>query len=302
MSLSLIQMKTKELKELEDLKELLYQTTNPSVLAPASALTAWLGPGAQLSGEWRRADGRRFAARHSQKQGVLYLAEMDENDEGVYVCEVKDTRGNVVYELEKVINLISPPRITLNPSRQMVNPGDSPLITCSATGQQPINIIWSREDGAGLPRSVSQDRGRLQFRGISVRDQGRYICTATSSDGSSVATAEVIVNGIQPLRRKLTVFVEPSTPRVVENGSLDINCKITGAESGSVQFTWSKVGSDELPRNARAIGNLIRFMNLSGENDGLYRCTAETELGIFYYDFPLSVQRRGQGTGYRRYP
>ena len=43
-------------------------------------------------------------------------------------------------------------------------------------------------------------------------------------------------------------------------------------------------------------------MNLVGENNGLYRCTAESELGIFYSDYSLFVQSKGQGTGYRPYP
>ena len=65
--------------------------------------------------------------------------------------------------------------------------------------------------------------------------------------------------GIQSMRRNPVVTVEPSSPRIVEGGSLDISCKVAGVESGSVRFSWSKVGSPELPENTAARGNLIRL-------------------------------------------
>jgi hypothetical protein len=93
------------------------------------------------------------------------------------------------------IVLAVPPRIQLNPARQVVRPGDNALITCTATGQQPISIRWNRV-GEVMPRSVVVSGGRLQFRGIAVSDAGRYVCRAENSDGTAEGLAEVIVNGM----------------------------------------------------------------------------------------------------------
>ena len=65
-----------------------------------------VGEGASFSGQWKRADGRRFPTRHYQSQGILNLVRVDADDEGVYVCEVVDNRGSVVYEVRKEIILI----------------------------------------------------------------------------------------------------------------------------------------------------------------------------------------------------
>ena len=65
-----------------------------------------VGEGASFSGQWKRADGRRFPTRHYQSQGILNLVRVDAEDEGVYVCEVVDNRGSVVYEVRKEIILI----------------------------------------------------------------------------------------------------------------------------------------------------------------------------------------------------
>lgn len=85
-------------------------------------------------------------------------------------------------------------RIKLNPNRQVVRPGDNALITCEATGDQPITITWERVRDQ-MPRSVQTFGGRLQFQGIAVSDAGRYVCKASNRDSNAEATAEVIVEG-----------------------------------------------------------------------------------------------------------
>jgi hypothetical protein len=68
-------------------------------------------------------------------------------------------------EENKVINYIictlDPPRIQLNPQRQVVRPGDVVYITCSATGDQPITTSWSKVGGI-LPPAALVNNGQLQ--------------------------------------------------------------------------------------------------------------------------------------------
>ena len=58
-------------------------------------------------------------------------------------------------------NLYSePPRITLEPARQVVRPGDNANLRCAVTGDQPISITWSKQTGS-LPPSVIINSGVL---------------------------------------------------------------------------------------------------------------------------------------------
>ena len=57
---------------------------------------------------------------------------------------------------------VDPPRISLDPERQTVVPGQSASIYCSATGKGPISLRWDTESGAQLPASVYQRDGLLQ--------------------------------------------------------------------------------------------------------------------------------------------
>lgn len=85
-----------------------------------------------------------------------------------------------------------PPRITLEPPRQVVRPGDNANIICSATGDGPMTIAWSAV-GRSLPYSATSREGFLQFRTISVDDAGKYLCKASNQAGEAEAVAEVLV-------------------------------------------------------------------------------------------------------------
>jgi len=270
----------------------------------------------------------------------------------------------------------------LEPERQIVNLGDNPVVMCTATGQQPIQLTWSREDGRPLSPLVAQMGGRLQFSRISAADQGRYVCTARNADAEATSTAEVMVNdynnpgrdeiaeperisasegasvdlpcrldpgsrvqwrreggrGVLPstatqrgmslsmvqltsqdsglytcygprgsmsveLRvermrriRKPVVSVNPSLAMPYVTGSLDISCDLEGDVPDTYSLSWTRVGS-ELPVNAITRDKLIRFINLSMSDQGLYRCVAETPEGTFYSDYNLMLSMAGQGMG-----
>lgn len=53
------------------------------------------------------------------------------------------------------------PRIVLNPSRQIVKRGDNAQIVCSAEGDQPITISWSKLSNRALPTTVDIQKGTL---------------------------------------------------------------------------------------------------------------------------------------------
>lgn len=58
---------------------------------------------------------------------------------------------------------VVPPRISLDPARQVVRPGEVVQIRCSATGPQPITINWVKEAGR-MPASVIINGGELTVR------------------------------------------------------------------------------------------------------------------------------------------
>ena len=132
-----------------------------------------------------------------------------------YACQALDPSGRIVFSANtrlvisskffffkvgaskwrlKSSSFSDPPRITLDPPFQVVRPGEDATILCTATGDAPIQIQWAKLGQPYLPRSVISRGGRLEFRGISSEDQGRYTCSARNQVGSFDATAEVVVS------------------------------------------------------------------------------------------------------------
>ncbi len=63
----------------------------------------------------------------------------------------------------------APPRIRLEPQRQVVRPGDQVDIRCEASGDQPITINWFKMDGV-LPPAVLVNNGQLQVELINLAE------------------------------------------------------------------------------------------------------------------------------------
>jgi len=147
---------------------------------------------------WRRQDGQPINSRHYPAGNKLQINSAEHADQGIYVCQGMDGRGNTIFEFNANLIIQASPRVRLNPQQQVVRPGDSPQIECQLLqGDQPISIQWFRETESGdgaLPASVTQNGAILQFQRIAVSDQGRYICKAKNAAGQSEAVAKVLVN------------------------------------------------------------------------------------------------------------
>ncbi|CAL1298853.1 unnamed protein product [Larinioides sclopetarius] len=224
--------------------------------------------------KWTRTDGGQIPASHRLQDGVLFIPNVQPEDAGEYSC-LGIVEGDVVLFTARARLAVvgvwarAPPRIQLNPPRQTARPGDIVRIQCSAIGDQPISIDWSRIGGYLSP-SMVQAGGVLTFQGITSNDAGRYLCTAANAAGKAEGVAEVIVNEETPVdyvRKEETAFV---------GSNIQLKCAVSG--SPAPQLDWSKDGGP-LPDNARVINNELWLRDVRMENAGRYICTATNSAG-----------------------
>lgn len=82
---------------------------------------------------------------------IVLIKDVDENDAGVYVCEVRLSLNNKISRETKLV-VRRPPVITDNSTQSIVTTeGESIKMECYATGFPPPRIIWRRENNALLP-------------------------------------------------------------------------------------------------------------------------------------------------------
>ncbi|GFS51261.1 basement membrane-specific heparan sulfate proteoglycan core protein [Trichonephila inaurata madagascariensis] len=219
--------------------------------------------------KWTRTDGGQIPVNHRLQDGVLYIPHVQPEDAGEYSC-LGIVEGDVIlFTARARLAVVAPPRIQLNPPRQTARPGDIVRIQCSAIGDQPIAIDWSRIGGYLSP-SMVQAGGILTFQGITANDAGRYLCTAANAAGKAEGVAEVIVNEETPLdyvRKEETAFV---------GSNIQLKCAVSG--SPAPQLDWSKDGGP-LPDNAKVINNELWLRDVRMENAGRYICTASNSAG-----------------------
>ncbi|XP_067214248.1 basement membrane-specific heparan sulfate proteoglycan core protein isoform X9 [Linepithema humile] len=220
--------------------------------------------------DWKRSDHRPLPEGSTVHNGVLSVPVVDRSAAGEYICLGLDTSGNVLFRTKSHLEVISPPRIELNPTRQTVGPGENPSIVCTATGDEPLHIKWEAI-GRPLPYSVSDSGGVLQFHGITYSDAGKYVCKATNGAGTAEAVAEVLVNEHDDTR------IRAEQRDVVTHAGNSVTLRCIARERAIVH--WSRDGQ-ALPANARIVGDYLELTHVRPEDSGRYICQTQTSRGV----------------------
>ncbi|XP_072758577.1 basement membrane-specific heparan sulfate proteoglycan core protein isoform X6 [Anoplolepis gracilipes] len=232
--------------------------------------------------DWKRSDHRSLPEGSTVHNGVLSIPTVDRNAAGEYICLGLDPAGTVLFRAKSHLEIISPPRIELNPTRQTVGPGENPSIICTATGDEPLHIEWEAI-GRPLPYSVSHSRGILQFHGITYSDAGKYVCKATNGAGTAEAVAEVLVNE-HPYD---DTEVRAEQRDVVTHAGNSVRLRCVVRERATIH--WSREGQD-LPSTARIGEDYLELTQVKPEDSGRYICQAQTSRGVSsdYINFNVS--------------
>ncbi|XP_039313933.1 basement membrane-specific heparan sulfate proteoglycan core protein isoform X8 [Solenopsis invicta] len=222
--------------------------------------------------DWKRSDHRSLPEGSTVHNGVLSIPTVDRNAAGEYICLGLDPAGTVLFRAKSHLEIISPPRIELNPTRQTVGPGENPSIICTATGDEPLHIEWEAI-GRPLPYSVSHSGGILQFHGITYADAGKYVCKATNAAGTAEAVAEVLVN--EHPYDNARIRAEQGDVETHVGNSVRLRCETR--ERALIH--WSREGQP-LPANARIGEDYLELMQVKPEDSGRYICQIQSSRGV----------------------
>jgi len=147
------------------------------------------------------------------------------------------------------------------------------------------DMKWERLQGS-LPKQAKQVKTALRIERVTEEDSGKYIC---SSQGR-FQYVNLMVERIVENPGKPEISIRTSSPVAIMNGALDVTCQVNKLQRGGPKIAWSKMGQDALDSNTISRGNMLRIDGLTKENEGVYRCTVETESGTFFKEYILSVQ------------
>ena len=92
-------------------------------------------------------------------------------------------------------DVISAPGITVKPASRTVTVNQSAIFQCSPVNDISATISWSKEDGSLPVGRHAITKGALYIKNVIVGDNGMYVCTIRTDQGTAQASVTLNVKG-----------------------------------------------------------------------------------------------------------
>uniref|UniRef100_A0A8C1WJX4 Neural cell adhesion molecule L1-like protein n=1 Tax=Cyprinus carpio TaxID=7962 RepID=A0A8C1WJX4_CYPCA len=214
-----------------------------------------------------------------ESHGKLLTIEMvNEEDEGKYMCRVKNPHGEVVHYFH--VSVEEPPEFEIEPQSQLVTIGADVVIKCVVKANPQPSVVW-RVNGRLLNEVPTSNRKILKDGTISIHNakpenSAVYQCEATNKHGTILVNANIMIMNIQPL-----ILTENNLQYMaVEGKGVVMHCKVFSSPTSSI--TWSKTDSANSVEGERFSvykNGSLEIHNVMKEDMGEYSCFAQNTEG-----------------------
>ncbi|CAG9782356.1 unnamed protein product [Diatraea saccharalis] len=233
---------------------------------------------------WSRNGGRALPP-HAQilPNNILKFERIEVNDEGEYSCSASNVAGTAT--ASATIKVHSQPEVTVMPS-DYINAvyGDPVIVECRASGY-PLPMV-SIKSNPEMREIVPPTPGMavLNILSVSDRDDGYYICSASSPAGTIEEQFGIRVDrgdggfgggegsgdvGINPGYPDNSYNQQPNDLIAKEGQTSRITCNVSNDE---YEVRWSRGDGSPLQPNAEQMGAELVIRNTSKSDAGYYTC------------------------------
>ncbi|XP_061685304.1 basement membrane-specific heparan sulfate proteoglycan core protein-like [Syngnathoides biaculeatus] len=167
--------------------------------------------------------------------------------------------------------------VSVEPQTTTVREGESVSLRCQVgSGAPPTQLQWRKANNQPLPDNIKIGPNGVVLTVANARpaNQGEYQCVASSSAGSSTASAQINIKYPPKVR------LSPTGPLRVKIGDrVSVQCRATGRPRPKI--SWRRQGSPlELPSEEMDGVNTIQWTVVRPEDSGVYICQAENNVGM----------------------
>ncbi|KAK2851858.1 hypothetical protein Q5P01_008134 [Channa striata] len=237
--------------------------------------------GVETKIEWLK-EGGALPPNHHVKDGVLRIENLEQSNEGVYICRASSVYGQAQDTARLTIQALPKVMINVRTSVQTVMIGNSVEFECQAVGDPEPTVQWSKVGGA-LPAHIMVKGGMLRIEQVTEADAGQYRCTATNDVGS--VQSQVVLH-VQSLPQ---ISALPETKEVTVGSDAVLPCVASGYPVPEIK--WSKL-EGELPPKCFQEVNVLTVPRVTHEDSGTYVCTASNKQGKVEAFTTLQVHER----------
>ncbi|XP_071805292.1 basement membrane-specific heparan sulfate proteoglycan core protein-like isoform X3 [Asterias amurensis] len=243
-------------------------------------------PSPELS--WRGGTGGILSPRASFTDGVFRIENVERSDEAEYFCEAVNSEGSASYRVVLYVRASRLPKVNIDTlEQQELTEGARAVLYCTASGDPPPVVTWTRQGGIPLPSQSRQENGYLIIPDVRYEDQGVYICTATNPIGSQSGEIDIRVNRDNTVAP--TARIEPQGAIIRYGTTQVLRCIVSGTPAPTV--TWSRRGGP-LRANHVVSGNMLQIRDATQSDADFYTCRADNVRGYFEYSVEILIERR----------
>uniref|UniRef100_A0A452GNG7 Uncharacterized protein n=1 Tax=Gopherus agassizii TaxID=38772 RepID=A0A452GNG7_9SAUR len=218
-----------------------------------------------------------------ESQAVLQILAAKPEDAGTYICMAQNSIGSAQVQVEVSVEAANgkpgAPEITVKPTLTVVA-GETATLQCSATGDPPPSIQWSKLR-APLPWQHRVVNNTLLIPRVAQQDSGQYICNASNAAGFTEAFVTLDVE-TPPYATIL-----PEEVSVAAGEAVRLQCLAHGTPP--LRYQWSKTNGS-LSSNAVLRESALHISPTAPEDSGTYRCLVSNRVGSAETFAQVSVQ------------
>ncbi|XP_043356001.1 basement membrane-specific heparan sulfate proteoglycan core protein isoform X3 [Dermochelys coriacea] len=207
-----------------------------------------------------------------ESQAVLQISAAKPEDAGTYICMAQNSIGSAQVQVEVSVEAVQgkpgAPEITVKPTLTVVA-GETATLQCSATGDPPPTIQWSKLR-APLPWQHRVVNNTLLIPRVAQQDSGQYICNASNAASFTEAFVTLDVE-IPPYATSL-----PEEVSVQVGEAVQLQCLAHGTPP--LHYQWTKANGS-LSSHAVLRESALHISPIAPEDSGTYRCLVSNRVG-----------------------
>ncbi len=216
------------------------------------ALTIDVSGSPPLIYQWQH-DGTNLTTKSKNYIGVntssLIITNAQTNQSGDYMVIVTNRYGTATTNVNVLIIPMAP-EITVPPTNQTVNVGDTAFFQVNGTGTEPLHIQWQL-NGTNLPNKspfIGVNTGTLVLTNVQLSEAGTYTIVVTNAYGSVSTNATLTVVPLPP--------VITNAPPLLQTNGVGTTFSLTINVSGSppLIYQWQHDGTNLTSKSKNYIG------------------------------------------------
>uniref|UniRef100_A0A0N4ZRH8 protein-tyrosine-phosphatase n=1 Tax=Parastrongyloides trichosuri TaxID=131310 RepID=A0A0N4ZRH8_PARTI len=229
--------------------------------------------------EWRK-NGEPYSsefAHSSSFMHYIYIKETKLASSGNYTCIAYNFAG-FANDTTKLTVLV-PPSIIEGEKIIQLKENQNISLDCTATGIPTPIVTWKKGD-----TQLDVVGEKLNLINVSINDNGRYTCEASSESG--IAVADFIVDVMEKPR----IRDSPSDIRVKDGNIAKFECKSDGSPTPTV--TWLRGGRPIQDKSGLLFsprGETMMIPHAKKGDSGGYSCIAKNSGGKTEKEFTLTI-------------